>query len=98
MTRLIRSAYVIARRDFAATVLSKAFVFFLLGPMFPLLLGGGFGGIGATVASESEQTVVGVVSSRPDFAALNAARVQLGEAMDPDALVRLVHYTVEPDP
>ena len=44
---LLRSAFVIARRDFAATVLSKAFIFFLLGPLFPLLLGGVFGGIGA---------------------------------------------------
>src|SRR3982751_3923576 len=98
MTRLWRSAFVIGRRDFQATVLSKAFIFFLLGPMFPLLLGGVFGGIGATVASETEKPVVAVVSSQADFAALNAARGQLGEAMDPDALVRLVHYTVEPDP
>ena len=47
MMRFLRSAFVIARRDFAATVLSKAFIFFLLGPLFPLLLGGVFGGIGA---------------------------------------------------
>ena len=47
MNRLLRAALVIARRDFAATVLSKAFLFFLLGPMFPLLFGGVFGGIGA---------------------------------------------------
>jgi ABC-2 type transport system permease protein len=97
MTRLLRGAYVIARRDFAATVLSKAFLFFLLGPMFPLLLGGVFGGIGATVASETEKPVVAVVSSETDFAALNAARAQLGEALDPDALVRLVHYTADRD-
>ena len=43
MMRLLRSAFVIARRDFAATVLSKTFIFFLLGPLFPLLLGGVFG-------------------------------------------------------
>ena len=35
MMRFIRSAFVIARRDFAATVLSKAFIFFLLGPAVP---------------------------------------------------------------
>ena len=64
MMRFIRSAFVIARRDFAATVLSKAFIFFLLGPLFPLLLGGVFGGIGARVASQSEQPVVAVVSAR----------------------------------
>ena len=51
MTGMLRSAMVIARRDFAATVLSKTFIFFLLGPLFPLLLGGvfekfGFDGFG----------------------------------------------------
>ena len=51
MSRLLRPAMVIARRDFTATVMSKTFIFFLLGPLFPLLLGGLFGGIGAQVAS-----------------------------------------------
>ena len=50
MRRLLQSAFVIGRRDFAATVLSKAFIFFLIGPLFPLLLGGLFGSIGARVA------------------------------------------------
>ena len=63
MMRLIRSAYVIGRRDFAATVLSKAFIFFLIGPLFPLLLGGIFGSIGARVATQTERAVVAVVSS-----------------------------------
>ena len=60
MTRLLRSAYVIARRDFAATVLSKTFIFFLLGPLFPLLLGGLFGSIGARVATQTERPVVAI--------------------------------------
>ena len=58
MMRLLRSAFVIGRRDFSATVLSKTFLFFLLGPVFPLLLGGVFGGIGARVASQAEKPVV----------------------------------------
>ena len=60
MMRFLRSAYVIARRDFAATVLSKTFIFFLLGPLFPLLLGGLFGGIGARVASQTERPSIAV--------------------------------------
>ena len=32
----IRAAFVIARRDFTATVLSKTFLLFLLGPLFPI--------------------------------------------------------------
>jgi ABC-2 type transport system permease protein len=63
MMRLLRSAFVVGRRDFAATVLSKTFIFFLLGPLFPLLLGGLFGTIGARVATQAEQPVVAVVST-----------------------------------
>src|SRR5690348_16212062 len=97
MMRFLRSAFVIARRDFSATVLSKAFIFFLLGPLFPLLLGGDFGGIGARVASHTEQPIVAVVASQSDFDRLSAARDQLAQALDPGSLVKLVHYRPEPD-
>ena len=60
-----------------ATVLSKAFIFFLLGPLFPLLLGGVFGGIGARVATQTQRPVVAVVSSHSDFDRLSAARDRL---------------------
>src|SRR5438874_8947853 len=92
MMRLLRSAFVIGRRDFGATVLSKAFLFFLLGPLFPLVLGGVFGGIGARVASQTEQPVVAVVSSSHDFDRISAARDRLADAVGEDALVQLVHY------
>ena len=97
MMRFLRSAFVIARRDFSATVLSKAFIFFLLGPLFPLLLGGVFGGIGARVASQTERPTVAVVSSQQDFERLSAARDQLGQALDAESLVMLIHYSPEPD-
>jgi ABC-2 type transport system permease protein len=92
MMRLVQGAYVIARRDFNATVLSKAFIFFLLGPLFPLLLGGVFGGIGAQVATRTEQPVVAVVSSDAEFARLSAARDRLAGAVPGPALVSIVHY------
>jgi ABC-2 type transport system permease protein len=88
---------VIARRDFAATVLSKAFIFFLLGPLFPLLLGGVFGGIGARVATQTERPVIAVVSSKSDFDRLSNARDQLAQALSEGSLVTLVHYAPEPD-
>ena len=97
MIRFLRSSWVIARRDFAATVLSKAFIFFLLGPLFPLLLGGVFGGIGARVASQTERPVVAVVMSGEDGAKLDAARDRLADAMGDDATVRLVYYRVQWD-
>jgi len=90
--RLLRSAFVIARRDFTATVLSKAFLFFLLGPLFPLLLGGVFAGIGTRVATQAENPVIAVVASPADFARISAARDQLAQAIGEDSVTKLVRY------
>ena len=97
MMRFLRSAFVIARRDFAATVLSKAFIFFLLAPLFPLLMGGVFGGIGARVATQAERPVVAVVAPPPEFRQLMAARDEMATAIGPDSLVKLVGYSPESD-
>ena len=97
MTRVFRSAFVIARRDFAATVLSKAFIFFLLGPLFPLILGGVFGGIGAKVASQTEQPVVAVVSSASDFQRMLSARERIAHSIPDSLVVHFAHYDPEPD-
>jgi len=78
-----RAAFVIARRDFTATVLSKTFFFFLLGPLFPLLLGGVFGGIGARVASQTAQPVVAVVMQEQEFMALKKGSGQAGRGNRP---------------
>ena len=97
MSKLLRGAFVIGRRDFSATVLSKTFLFFLLGPMFPLMFGGIFGGIGASVASQREKPVVAVVASQSDFDALSAARMRLTDAIDDGKLVGLIRFAPEPD-
>jgi len=97
MMSLLRGAYVIARRDFAATVLSKTFIFFLIGPLFPLLFGGVFGSIGAQVATRTEQPVIAVVSSKADFDRLHDARDRLADAIGDPGVVRLVHYAPEAD-
>jgi ABC-2 type transport system permease protein len=54
LKQIIGSAFVIARRDFTATVFSKAFLLFLIGPLFPALLGGGIGGIGAKMDEDAK--------------------------------------------
>jgi len=97
MIRFIRSSMVIARRDFGATVLSKAFIFFLLGPLFPLLLGGLFGSIGARVASQTEQPVVAVVWSDSDFDRLSDARKELTQALGDGSVVKMARYAPEAD-
>jgi ABC-2 type transport system permease protein len=95
--RRLRSAFVIARRDFSATVLSKTFLFFLLGPLFPLLLGGAFGSIGARVASRTETPVVAVISSQADYARLAAARERVAAALGDPSVARLAYYVPEHD-
>jgi ABC-2 type transport system permease protein len=89
VTNLLRSAWVIGRRDFMATVWSKAFIFFLIGPLFPVLLGVMFGGIGARVATQTEQPRVAVVASEAEFARLSAARDKLEQAFGERPVVEL---------
>ncbi|MEO8176557.1 MAG: ABC transporter permease [Sphingomicrobium sp.] len=94
---LIRSAFVIARRDFTATVFSRAFLLFLLGPLFPVLMAAIFGSIGGTALSQAEKPVVAVVFSDPEFQALATARHRLETALDLPAIVQLRHAPPEPD-
>ena len=92
----IRAAFVIARRDFTATVLSKTFLFFLLGPLFPLAIGFGFVGIGAQVDSNSKPPPVAMIGSQQDFDRLTAARERLAPLSEA-ALLELRHVAPEPD-
>ena len=93
----IRAAFVIARRDFTATVLSKTFLLFLLGPLFPLALGFAFGGIGAQVEKSSAPPAVAVIASPQDFALMNAARERLLPLADSRPFVALRRVEPEPD-
>ena len=94
MPETIRAAFVIARRDFTATVLSKTFLFFLLGPLFPILLGMLMVGIGAQVDRNAKAPPVAVISSAQEFEKLTAARERLTPLADVAPLVELRH--VEP--
>ena len=93
----LRGAFVIGRRDFSATVLSKTFLFFLVGPLLPLLFGAIFGGIGASVAKSRERPVVAVIAPPADFARLAAARERLTGAIDPDRVIRLARFDPQAD-
>ncbi|MBA3730183.1 MAG: ABC transporter permease [Sphingomonas sp.] len=73
----VRAAFVIARRDFTATVFSKTFLFFLIGPLFPILMGVMFGGIGDRIDSARKVPQVAVIASVADYEALQAARERL---------------------
>ena len=71
------AAYVIARRDFTAILLSRSFIFFLLGPLFPVIVGGFAGGIGQRVQASAAQPVLGVAMQGADADAMIAARQAL---------------------
>ena len=94
----IRAAFVIARRDFTATVLSKTFLLFLLGPLFPIGLGFIFGGIGAQVEKTANPPAIAVVSSKADFALLEAARRRFLPLGSDRPLVQLHRVDPGPDP
>ncbi len=74
----IRAAFVIGRRDFTAIIFSKAFFFFLLGPLFPLLVGGAAGSLGGQVAQDISQPVIGIAMSPQDSAKIENAAKELG--------------------
>lgn len=73
----LQAAWVIARRDFVAVLFSRAFFFFLLGPLFPVIVGGLAGGIGGQVQREAMSSEVGLAMSAADNAAMLAARAHL---------------------
>jgi ABC-2 type transport system permease protein len=79
---LFQASWVIARRDFVAVLFSRAFLFFLLGPLFPVLVGGLAGSIGKSVSDQAVSVEVGLAMSASDNAAMitaaDALRPQLG--------------------
>lgn len=93
----LRAAYVIGRRDFTATVLSKAFLLFLLGPLFPILIGLLFGNIGANVATEVERPTVAVIAAPADFDRLERARDTFERGLGGTPVLRLRRFDPEPD-
>ena len=68
-----QAAWVIARRDFVAVLFSRAFLFFLVGPLFPILVGGLAGSIGKSTATQVISIEVGLAMSAEDNAAMLGA-------------------------
>ncbi len=89
MNELIRAALVIARRDYIATVWSKTFVLFLIGPLFPILFAGIFGSVGAGVDRDPARLPVAVIADAGQGQAISAARERLATRLGGDALPAL---------
>ena len=91
----LQAALVVARRDFFAILISRSFLFFLLGPLFPLLVGGLAGGIGRQVKDNADRPVLGLAMSAADIAAMETARDRLAPRLGtslPEMLV-VAHLT-----
>jgi ABC-2 type transport system permease protein len=80
----LEAAWVIARRDFVAVIFSKTFLFFLLGPLFPIVVGGMAGAIGAQVHKDLDKPVIGIALPAPEAARMMEAQRALGDAMPGD--------------
>ncbi len=74
---LFEAARVVARRDFHAILFSRAFFFFLLGPLFPIIIGAMAGGIGGQVQRDATTRLVAVAMNEADAQAMVAARARL---------------------
>ncbi len=90
MMGFFQSAYVIARRDFVATVWSRTFLFFLLGPLLVIGLSFLFGSMSGRMARQDVHATVAVVGTESDFRALEEARERLNPGFAARPLPTLV--------
>ena len=97
VSRLLSAAYVIGRRDFTATVFSKTFLFFLLGPLFPILIGVVFGGIGASMEKSEARPIVAFIGSTEDAGRLAEASGRLDAAMRGEEIVQIRQFAPTSD-
>ena len=75
------AAWVIMRRDFCAVIFSKTFIFFLIGPLFPVFIGAVAASIGAQVSRDIDRPVIGIAMPAQDGDKLVAARNGLAPKM-----------------
>jgi ABC-2 type transport system permease protein len=78
-----QAAWVIARRDFVAILFSRYFIFFLLGPLFPIAMGALAAGVGQRVQHATEQTAIAMAMAPADIDAMVRARDALVPTLGP---------------
>jgi len=78
---LVAAAMVIARRDFVAILWSRSFIFFLLGPLFPLVVGAMAGSIGSHVETTGSEPQLGLLMEGPALDAMLTAQADLAPRM-----------------
>ncbi|WP_343609074.1 ABC transporter permease [Novosphingobium sp.] len=82
---LLSAALVVARRDFMAVLWSRSFIFFLVGPLFPLIVGALAGSVTNHVeTSDAGNPRLGVIMQGPDLDAVLTAGAILAPRMNGD--------------
>jgi ABC-2 type transport system permease protein len=91
----LKASWVIGRRDFVATVMSRTFIIFLLFPVLMIGFSVGFGAMLGNMERHENVPRVAVVASEAAFRPIAAALARLKPAFREDELAELVR--VEPD-
>ena len=78
---MLAAAWVVARRDFTAILFSRTFFFFLLGPLFPVIVGVLAGSVGNRVAESGAGPSIAVVMQEGDARAMVQARDALADRL-----------------
>ncbi|PXA84996.1 ABC transporter permease [Nostoc sp. 3335mG] len=89
MRQLFASAWVIARRDYGATVFSKVFILFLLTPLFSLAFGAVFALVGHDDGGPARAPLVVIVGGKDFAAPLIEARARVAKRLGDDAVPTL---------
>ena len=89
MNELIRAALVIARRDYVASVWSRTFLLFLIGPLFPIIFVFVFGAVNAKQDKVATHPTVAVIAMPQEGAMLTRAHDRIESRMGGDALPAL---------
>jgi ABC-2 type transport system permease protein len=95
MMSKLQAAWVIGRRDFTATVMSRSFAFFLIFPLIIAAVSVGFGIAAAGMDRQENRDRIAVIAQPADFKALTAAHDRLEPAFGEYRLAALVR--VDPD-
>ncbi|MEW9854708.1 ABC transporter permease [Novosphingobium sp. M1R2S20] len=77
----LSAAYVVARRDFMAILFSRSFLFFLLGPLFPIVVASFAGGVGAQLRDTVDRPQLGAAMTDKDVTAMLNARAELAKTL-----------------
>ena len=95
MMSKLQAAWVIGRRDFTATVMSRTFAFFLIFPVFIIAFSVGFGMMNARMDRQENRNRIAVIAAPAEFQAIAAAHDRLEPAFGEYRLAELVR--VDPD-